>query len=93
MHEGKFVVPSCSKWKHCGIQGKIRCTRLLTKRRHRLRRDICSQWELKHIHDELDEDINLFYKVEDESLYTRWIHRILVALEATCHFRTECFSA
>ena len=33
----------------------------------------------KHIHDELDEDLNLFYKVEDESLYTRWIHRILVA--------------
>ena len=32
-----------------------------------------------HIHDELDEDLNLFYKVEDASLYTRWSHRILVA--------------
>ena len=49
------------------------------KRRHRLRRDTCSQWELKHIHDELDEDLNLCYKVEDEILYTRWMHRILVA--------------
>ena len=38
------------------------------KRRHRLRRDICSQWKLKHIHDELVEDLNLCYKVEDESL-------------------------
>ena len=33
----------------------------------------------EHIHEDLDEDINLFYKFEDESLYTRWIHRILVA--------------
>ena len=29
--------------------------------------------------DELDEDLNLCYKVEDASLYTRWSHRILVA--------------
>ena len=35
--------------------------------------------ELKHIHDEIDEDLNLCYKVEDEILYTIWIHRILVA--------------
>ena len=33
----------------------------------------------KHIHDNIDEDINLYYKVEDASLYTRWSHRILVA--------------
>ena len=51
------------------------------KRRHKLQRDICSQ---------LDEDINLCYKVEDASLYTRWSHRILVAQEATCHSGTEC---
>ena len=59
IREGKFVVPSCNRWKHRGIQNKICSTRILTKRRHRLRRDICSQWELKHIHDELDEDLNL----------------------------------
>ena len=45
----------------------------------------------KHIHDELDEDLNLCYKVEDASLYTIWSHRILVAQEATCHSGTECF--
>ena len=66
--------------------------RCLMKRRHRLQRDICSQWELKHTHDELDEDLNLCYKVEDKILYTRWIHRILVAQEATCHSGTKCFN-
>ena len=59
IRERKFVVPSCSIWKHHGIQGNISSTRLLTKRRHRLQRDICSQWELKHIHDDLDEDLKL----------------------------------
>ena len=39
--------------------------RLLTKGRPRLRRDICNQYKLKHIHDETDEDLNLCYKVED----------------------------
>ena len=48
-HEGKFVVPSCSRLKHRGIQGKIHSTRILTKRRHRLRRDICSHWNLRHM--------------------------------------------
>ena len=33
----------------------------------------------KHIHYEIDEDLNLCYKVEDASPYTRWSHRILVA--------------
>ena len=33
----------------------------------------------KHIHDDIYEDLNLCYKVEDASLYTRWSHRILVA--------------
>ena len=47
--EGKFVVPSCSRWKHRGIQGRIHSMRLLTKRRHRIRRDICNQWELRHM--------------------------------------------
>ena len=45
----------------------------------------------KHIHNDIDEDLNLCYKLEDESIYTRWIHRILVAQEATCHSGTECF--
>ena len=27
----------------------------------------------KHIHDDIEEDLNLYYKVEDASLYTRWI--------------------
>ena len=66
-----------------------------------------------------DEDLNLCYKVEDESLQRktssqmgarrtfqqssrqrilvssdpRWIHRILVIEEATCHSSTECFNA
>ena len=34
--EENFIVPSCSKWKHRGIQSKIRSMRLLTKRRHSL---------------------------------------------------------
>ena len=34
------------------------------------------------------EDLNLCYKVEDEIPYARWIHRILVAEEATCHSST-----
>ena len=72
IREGKFIAPSCNRWKHRGIQDKICSTRLLTKRRHRIQRDICSQWNLKHINDELDEDLNLFYKVEDASLYTRY---------------------
>ena len=38
-----------SRWKHRGIQGKICSTRILMKRRHRLWRDICSQWELRHM--------------------------------------------
>ena len=71
--------PTCNRWKHRGIQDMIRSIRLLMKRRHRLQRDICSQWKLKHIHDDLDEDINLCYKVEDLSLYTIWIYKILVA--------------
>ena len=29
--------------------------------------------------DDIDEDLNLCYKVEDASLYTMWSHRILVA--------------
>ena len=37
--------PTCSIWKHHGIQGNIRSMRLLTERRHRLRRDICSHWK------------------------------------------------
>ena len=40
---------ACSRGKHRGIQGKIRSMRLHTKRRHRLQRDICSQWELRHM--------------------------------------------
>ena len=40
-------VPSCSRWKHRGIQGKIRSMRLLTERRHRLRRDILQPLEVK----------------------------------------------
>ena len=39
------------------IQGKIHSIRPLMKRRLKLERDICSQ---------LDEYLNLFYKVEDE---------------------------
>ena len=35
-------VPTCSKWQHRGIQGKIHSTRLLTERRHRLWRYICN---------------------------------------------------
>ena len=45
----------------------------------------------KHIHDDIDEDLNLCCKVEDASPYTRQSHRILVAQEATCHSGTECF--
>ena len=33
----------------CEIQGKIRSTRLLIERRNKLRRDICIQWELRHM--------------------------------------------
>ena len=40
--EEKFIVPSCSRWKHRGIQSNICSTRLLMKRRQRLWRDICS---------------------------------------------------
>ena len=40
--------PTCNRWKHRGIQGKIRSTRLLMKRRHKLWRDICSHWKLRH---------------------------------------------
>ena len=36
--EEKFIVPSCSRWKHRGIQRKICSMRLLMKRRHRLQR-------------------------------------------------------
>ena len=35
-------VLTCSRWQHHAIQGNIHSTRLLTKRRHRLRRDICN---------------------------------------------------
>ena len=35
-------VPTCNKWKHHGIQGKIHSMRLLTERRNILWRDICS---------------------------------------------------
>ena len=52
------------------VQSNICSMRLLTKRRHKLQRDICSH---------LDEDLNLYYKVEYESIYIIWIHRILVA--------------
>ena len=41
--------PTCSRWQHPGIQGKIRSTRLLTQRRHMLRRDICTSDEV-HFH-------------------------------------------
>ena len=41
--------PKCSRWQHHGIQGKIRSTRLLIERRHRLRRDICISDEV-HFH-------------------------------------------
>ena len=40
---------ACSRWKHCGIQGKVHITRLLTERRHRLRRDILTYGEI-HFH-------------------------------------------
>ena len=41
--------PTCSRWKHRGIQGKIRSMRLLTERRHRLQRDICTS-DVVHFH-------------------------------------------
>ena len=47
--EGKFIVPSCSSWKHHGIQGKIHSTRLLKERRNRLQRDICTS-DVVHFH-------------------------------------------
>ena len=43
------------------------------------RRHCIEDTHVKHIHDDIDEDIKLLYKVEDASLYTRWSHRILVA--------------
>ena len=38
-------VPSWNRWQHHGIQGNICSMRILTERRHRLRRDICSHWK------------------------------------------------
>ena len=35
-------VPSCSRWQHQEIQGKIRSTRFPIERRHRIQRDICN---------------------------------------------------
>ena len=40
---------ACSRWKHREIQGNICSMRLLTERRHRLRRDICTSGEV-HFH-------------------------------------------
>ena len=47
IREGKFVVSSCSRWKHRGIQGKICSTRPLMERRNKLRRDILQPFEVK----------------------------------------------
>ena len=40
---------ACSRWKYHGIQGNNRSTRLLTERRYRLRRDICTS-DVVHFH-------------------------------------------
>ena len=40
---------ACCIWKHQEIQGKVRSTRFLVERRHRLRRDICTHAEV-HFH-------------------------------------------
>ena len=41
--------PTCGRWQHRGIQGKIRSMRLLTERRHILQKDICTNDEV-HFH-------------------------------------------
>ena len=40
---------ACCRWNHREIQGKVRSTRLLIERRHRLHRDICTCGEV-HFH-------------------------------------------
>ena len=42
-------VSSCSRWQHRGIQGNIRSTSILTERRHKIRRDICTS-DVVHFH-------------------------------------------
>ena len=41
--------PTCRRWKHHEIQGKIHIMRLLINRRHRIRRDICTN-DVVHFH-------------------------------------------
>ena len=49
VHSVFHIDLACSRWQHRGIQGKIRSTRLLTERRHELRRDICTS-DVVHFH-------------------------------------------
>ena len=54
---------ACCRWKHWETQGKVRSTRLLIERRHRLQRDICTHGK-EHFHYD-HTFISRSYEMED----------------------------